>query len=404
MKILAISHLFPNLLEPRYGIFVARQLQEMSRLGADITVLVPTMWFPSVLTKFRRWKNISAHAELCTSPGLETNCVSYPRLPGNWYNRWSGLVVHQVCRRLSLKLHKCKDFDIIYATDLFPDGDAARRLAGDLQIPSACLCIGADVNITAQSSPALHEHFVKVVTDLDGTLACGKPVSDSIDRATGRKSLTVYGVVDLESFRPVADKHRIRADIGLPHGKAIFLYAGYFDERKGIVELLKAYASIAERNEDVLLVMCGDGRLMSWVRQFSVEKGIEDRLILPGQVEADKMATWMQCCDVFVLPSHTEGMPNVVMEAMACGVPVIATEVGGLPDAVGGSGGAVLIRPRCVEELQKAMDAAIESPQKRLEMSVSAREVAEKRFGVTRNANRILKYLQEVIASRKVRE
>ena len=149
MKILAISHLFPNLKEKRYGIFVARQLSEIRRLGAEITVIVPRVWCPRLLRQFDRWKNQNHKCPLCAFEGIETISVPYLRLPGNFYNRWSGLAAFRAMKTKALELHKCRKFDVIYATDFFPDGDAAVRLAGYLKLPAACLSIGVDVNITA---------------------------------------------------------------------------------------------------------------------------------------------------------------------------------------------------------------------------------------------------------------
>lgn len=404
MRILAISHLFPNLKETRYGIFVARQLSEILRLGAEITVVVPRVWCPGLLRHFDRWKNYDHKRSLCQFEGLETVSVSYLRPPGNFFNRWSGLAAFWAMKNKAIELHKSRKFDVIYATDLFPDGDAAARLAKYLKIPATCLCIGVDVNITAQSSKIIHRHFVRTAKALDGTLACGQAVADRIKAVTGRNPLCVYGVLDLQEFSPAQDKIPARKELDLPPDKTIALYAGYLTRRKGVYELLEAIHRVQKRRPDVLLVMCGAGPEEAALHRLIREKGIEQKVRMVGEVEPERMNKWMQASDLFVLASHTEGMPNVVMEAMACDLPVVATAVGGLPEAIGDCDGAILVPPENIDELEKAIVKVISDNQLRANMQTAARKRAEEQFGVNRNARLILDYLRKIVEEKQVKQ
>jgi glycosyltransferase involved in cell wall biosynthesis len=395
VKILAISHLFPNHKEKRYGIFVARQLSELNRLGAEIIVIVPRVWCPALFRRFNRWKNQDHKCPLCRFEGIKTVSVPYLRLPGNFYNRWSGLAAYRAMRNKALELHKNKKFDVIYATDFFPDGDAAVRLARHLKIPAACLCIGVDVNITAHSNKIINRHFERTAKALNGTLACGQSVADGIKAVTGENPLCVYGVLDLEEFSPVLDKIPVRKELELPLDKTIALYAGYLTKRKGVNELIEAIYRVQKEHPDILLLMCGAGPEKTTLRKLIREKGIEVRMV--GEIEPEKMNKWMQASDMFVLASHTEGMPNVVMEAMACGLPVVATAVGGLPGAIGDCDGALLIPHENINELEKAIVMIINDGQLRAQMQIAARKRAEERFGGKSNARLILNYLQKIV-------
>ena len=398
MKILAISHLFPHLKEKRYGIFVARQLSEMCRLAEEITVtvIVPRVWCPGFLRRFERWKDYDHKRSLCQFEGLESISVPYIRPPGNWYNRWSGLVVFRAMRKKALELHKKKKFDVIYATDFFPDGDAAVRLARYINVPAACLAIGADANITAHTSRIMYRHFVRTAQALDGTLACGQSVADEIDGAAGKRSLCVYGVIDLEEFSPASDKVSLRKELGLPLGKIVALYAGYLHKRKGIYEMLEAFCRIHKVEPNVLLCVCGSGVEEMRFTELVRERNMEHVIRIVGEVHPDQMNKWMKASDLFVLATHTEGMPNVVMEAMACGLPVVTTAAGGLPEAVGDCEGAILVPPRDVDKFKDAVLKVLQNEELRERMGPAARRKAQERFGVQRNARLILDYLQQV--------
>ena len=404
MRILAISHLFPNLKEKRCGIFVARQLSGIRRLGAEITVIVPRVWCPGLLRHFDRWKNQDHKSPLCPLEGIETSSIPYLRLPGNFYNRWSGLVAFRAMKNKALELHKSRKFDVIYATDFFPDGDAAVRLAQYLKIPAACLSIGVDVNITAHSSGIIYRHFVRTAKALDGTLACGQRVADGIKAVTGKNTLCIYGVLDLEEFSPVPDKSPARKELDLPLDKTIVLYAGYLTKRKGVYELLEAIYKVQKKCPDVLLVICGAGPEETALRRLIREKGIEDMVRMAGEVEPEQMNKWMQASDLFVLASHTVGMPNVVTEAMACGLPVVTTAVGGLPGAIGDCDGAILVPPENVNELEKGIVKVINDNQLRASMRIAARNRAEEQFGVKSNARLILDYLRKIVEEKKAKQ
>jgi len=403
LRILAVSHLFPNLKEARYGIFVARQLCEIRRLGAEITVMVPRVWCPGVLRHFEKWKNLDHKCPLCRFEGIETFSVPYLRPPGNFYNRWSGLAAFRAMKSKAHELHKSEKFDVIYATDFFPDGDAAARLARYLKIPTACLSIGVDVNITAHSSGNIYKHFVRTAKALDGTLACGQSVADRIKAVTGENPLCVYGVLDLDEFSPAPDKIPARKELDLPPDKTIALYAGYLTRRKGVYELLETINRVRKTCPDILLVMCGAGPEEKGLRTAIREMSLDNIVRMTGDIEPERMNKWMQASDLFVLASHTEGMPNVVTEAMACGLPVVATAVGGLPAAVGDCGGAILVPPGNIDEMEKAIVKLIKDNQLRINMGIAARKRAEEQFGGKRNARLILDYLQKIAKENKAK-
>lgn len=398
MRILAISHLFPNEVERRYGIFVSRQLSAMAAEGADITVLVPRLfcagWARRILKKPAHYNHKLA---LLDVPGLRAIRIPYIGLPGQWFNRWSGLVVYMALRKTAWRLHRQHNFDVIYASELFLNGDAGRRLSKAIDVPVACLAIGSDINVTAKATPSLGRHFQRIVTEMDGTLACGKSAADEMQRlGPKRDTLCVYGVVDLKKFAPVAEVAQIRRDLHLPIDGILVLYVGYLWNRKGLRELIEAFAKVHTQCPSTTLIICGAGNDEKSIISAADRSAARAAIRFVGGVDPCNVHRYLQASDVFVLPSYAEGMPNAVMEAMACGLPVVTTTVGGLPAALGGSEGAILVPPKDVNSLKDALMDVINNKQKRERMGRASRQLAEEDFGVQRNARKILDYLSLV--------
>ena len=193
-------------------------------------------------------------------------------------------------------------------------------------------------------------------------------------------------------------KKRVRPAAGQNHS------AGYLTKRKGVYDLVEAIYRVQKKYPDILLLMCGTGPEEAAMRKLIREKGIEHTVRMAGEVEPERMNKWMQASDLFVLASHTEGMPNVVTEAMACGLPVVATAVGGLPGAIGDCDGAILVPAENVDDLEKAIVKVINDNQLRAHMKVAARKRAEEQFGAKRNARLILDYLQKIVEEKKAKQ
>jgi len=396
MRILALSHLFPHTAEPRYGIFVARQLQAMARCGAEITLLVPRAYRPDlILHALGKQKHLSHATELLPFDGIDARPVVFPALPGLWYNSYAGAVATRAASATVRKLHRRKKFDVIYATNLYVSGDMAWRLGEQLGIPSTCLAIGSDVNDVPKNSPKLQATFDSIVRKLSGVLACGESLAKTIERLRTDDCLCVYGVVDTERFKPCDDRASLRESLQLPKDKTIFLYAGYLWKRKGLLELIRAFEQLQAHHENCHLVLCGEGEDEATIRQAAANSSQKSSIQFIGAVSPDLIDRYIQASDVFVLPSYSEGMPNAVMEAMSCGLPVVATSVGGLPAALDGCDGAILVPPREVTPLADAMVETLDEA-RRKSMGRVARAKALESFGAMHNAQRILDFLAKI--------
>jgi glycosyltransferase involved in cell wall biosynthesis len=187
----------------------------------------------------------------------------------------------------------------------------------------------------------------------------------------------------------------------LPRSGYIILFVGGLKDTKGVYEMLDAFCRVRLTIPPSILKICGTGQEYASLKAIITERRLETCVTLVGAVEADEVAKWMQASDVLILPSYSEGMPNVVMEAMACGLPVISTRVGGLPEAVGSCKGAILIEPKNVEQLEEAMVRIAKDPDLQIRMSIAARQKAVAEFGAIPNTQKIIDFVGSVISNYK---
>ena len=271
------------------------------------------------------------------------------------------------------------------------------RLSQYLGIPAIGAGIGGDVNIVPHRSLALYRHYVNLLGQLNGTVANGQRLAEKIYAAAHQKAFVLEGVVDPELFHPASNKIEVRSSLKLDPHAQILLFVGNVIREKGLYELLESFSAVLQVFPALQLKICGQG-----IENAGLQKTIKDLNIagcveMLGAVAPEKVSAWMQASDIFVFPSYREGMPNAVMEAMTCGLPVIATAVGGLPAALGQCEGAVLIEPRNVEQLTAAIKRVAGDTSLRDRMGKYARETAVQRFGAETNALKLLNYFETVI-------
>lgn len=165
---------------------------------------------------------------------------------------------------------------------------------------------------------------------------------------------------DTHIFHP-ANRDEARADLQLDPQAELILYVGNLLHTKGLRELAEAAAALFHERPRLQLILVGEGPLREELAAVAGQPHCQGRLLLPGPAEAPKVARWMAACDVFTLPSYAEGCPNVVLEALSSGRPVVGTSVGAIPDLITPDCG-VLIPPKDPLELTKALRQALDTP------------------------------------------
>lgn len=196
------------------------------------------------------------------------------------------------------------------------------------------------------------------------------------------KTILIPGVgIDLDKFqKKEPTRQEIRNKLGIPDGKIILMSVGELSKRKNHMVVVEALAWLKEY--DILYVICGDGPLKARLRVKAEELGVRDRLKLLGFRK--DIAELHKAADIFAFPSLQEGLPVAVMEAMASGLPVVASKIRGNEDLISNNQGGYLVKPKDSEQVAKAIEKMIQNPEKREKME-------------KRNLEIITKYGQETV-------
>ena len=329
MKLLLFSTLFPHAGEPTLGIFVENRLRNLMAYDPSIkvTVIAPVAWFPF------KSKVFGAYGRAASAPLKEERggvIIYHPRyivIPkiGMLLTPW---FLYRAAWRCYRKLKACSEiFDLIDAHYLFPDGVAAAQLAQKADLPFVVTARGSDVTqighisrpkqmITSSLKKA--SHVITVSENLRRDLMGMEVPAAQIS--------TLRNGVDLSRFKETgrAELRKLLPD------RPVLLFAGWLIPRKRLDIVL----SVAKLLPHVTTIIVGDGPLMQDCKDKAASYGIEERVLFYGQKRPEEMPKFYSAADVLLLPSDREGWANVLLEAMACGTPVVSRAIGGAPDLI----------------------------------------------------------------------
>lgn len=236
----------------------------------------------------------------------------------------------------------------------------------------------------------------------DAIVSCSHSVSESLsqaDPAFESRLSTIYNGTDLNRQRLVSpeEKRTRKLNAGLPIDGVVVGYAGRLVTLKGIDCLLAAAGSLIGHHPNLHFLIMGEGPLRAELQRQAISFG--DRIRFLGWRNS---SDWFPVFDILALPSASEGMPYAVLEAMGWGIPVVASDVGGLPEAVVNGQTGILVTPRSAQNLEVALDVLIRSPGMRHRMGIAARARAELIFD-SRAMARNLEELYAKLAPQRTR-
>lgn len=358
MRVLVVTKIFPSSLEPLSAPFNRQQIAHLARkCSVQVLEAIPYVPFASLLSVPSRAARLAALPARENIYGIDVTYVRQLYLPR------VGLPVAVPLYLASLLPYRepLRQADVILATWAYPDGCAAVIAARACGRKCVVKVHGTDVNVVLKTRAA-RAVAERILPMADAVVAVSRALSEELIRL-GVQQERVHVVangVDSSLFF-LRDRSSVRRELGVPERARIVLYVGRLEPQKGVVELLDSFERVRARLPDAMLVLIGDGSAIREVRARTDRWGPAAARVLGPRPHGD-VAAWMGACDVMTLPSWSEGTPNVVLEALASGRPVVATRIGGIPEVLSDERTGLLVPPRDSVALGEALFTALQHP------------------------------------------
>jgi len=329
LEILTFTTLYPSQIRPQHGIFVETRLRKLTESGAvGARVVAPCPWFPFASPRFGHYSLFARQPREEIRYGLHVDYPRYPQLPKIGMSAAPLALFASVLPVLRRQLRGGRDFDLIDAHYFYPDGVAAVLLGRALGRPVVVTARGSDLNLIAEY--AIPQGWIRwSARHADGLVAVSRGLKQRLANlgiAEERVHVLRNGV-DPALFRPT-DRDAARQALGLT--RLTLLAVGNLVRLKSHRMMVEALVDLPA----VDLVIVGEGPERAAIEALARERQVADRVRLLGHVPQDRLPDIYNAADLLLLVSTHEGWPNVLLESMACGTPVIASDVDAIADIV----------------------------------------------------------------------
>lgn len=330
LRLLTFTTLYPDSVRPNHGVFVENRLRHLIASGmATSEVVAPVPYFPSAQSRFGKWADYAKIPPLETRHGVLVHHPRYPVIPRIGMSIAPLLMYAALLPVLRRLLAQRPAFDAIDAHYMYPDGVAAAWLARHFGLPVAVTSRGTDVNlIPAHRVPRLL--IRRAIAEADALIAVSAALKAAVVTlgAPEKKVTVLRNGVAINLFHPPDDRPALRRMLGL--SRPTLLSVGYLVERKGHHRTIEAMEQLPE----FALLIAGDGPERPKLEAQVARLGLQDRVHLLGARPHAELPPLYGAADAMVLASSREGWANVLLESMACGTPVVASNIWGNPEVV----------------------------------------------------------------------
>jgi len=356
VRLLVFSTLYPNAVHPHHGIFVENRLRHLlAESGYAARVVAPVPWFPFAGDRFGSYAGYARVPREELRHGVEVWHPRYPAIPKVGMNAAPFLLYAAARRSLRALLREGGDFDLIDAHYFYPDGVAAALLAREFGKPFVVTGRGTDLNLIPRH--ALPRRLIRwTARQAAGVVTVCEALREDL-AALGIPKEEIRALrngVDLEMFRrDPAGARDLRARVGSEG--PLLLSVGHLIPRKGHDLAIRALEALPTAH----LLIAGCGPEEGALRRLTSALGVSARVHFLGALPHAELKAAYSAADLLVLASSREGWPNVLLESLACGTPVVATAVNGSPEVVRDRVAGRIVSQRTPAALAGAIEAVL---------------------------------------------
>jgi len=400
MKILTFTTLYPNRMQPLLGVFIRERIRHMSNL-CEVRVVAPVILPPPkegwIDDTKKCWRNILSIPREEKQSGLvvyHPRIFHFPKI-GVYF---SGFYYFLYTYFTILRIKKEYAFDIIDAHWAYPDGLAAVIVGKMLGIPVVISCRGSDVNLYLDL-PVLKSLVSFALKQCSGIIAVSESLKDKVQSIgiNKEKIEVIANGVDVNSFynMPTED---IRRKLGVSLNNKTILSIGHLIERKGFHHIIDAMDILVNKQgvEDLSLIIVGEGVYRTELEKKIKNYSLSNHVDLVGAKNFNEIPMWHNVADVFCLASSREGWPNVLFESLACGNPVVATDVWGNPEVITSDDYGILVKNQTGAGLAEALDKALKKKWDRKKIISYAQDNTWDKVGL-----KVFNYFTKIISSKE---
>ncbi len=375
-RLIVFTTLFPHPGQPNAGVFIR---ERMFRVGQHLPLVVvaPVPWFPfqGLIRKFKPHFRPEAPREE-EQQGFKVYHPRFFSIPG-LLKFMDGLFMALGSYTLMVRLKREFHFNVIDAHFAYPDGYAAAVLKRWLGVKATITLRGTEVPHSKTKLRRLL--LIKALKEADQIFSVSNSLKQHAIRLgiPGNKIQVVGNGVDTKKFFPL-DKEKVRDELGIPQDAKVLITVGGLCERKGFHRVLKVIPELLTRHDNLHYFIVGgpsaEGDWTEKLKQMVTDLKLEMRVQFLGTLPSDQIKKPLSAADVFVLSTRNEGWANVILEAMACGLPVVATDVGGNAEVVSKETLGSIVSFDDDDALQQAISKWLESPVNREVVSLYVSE------------------------------
>lgn len=388
MNILVLTTLYPNNVQHRHGVFIENRVKELVKRypEAKVKVIAPVPYFPSWLPikEYKQYRDVALQE---TRADIEVFHPKYFVIPKVGMN----ITPHFLYRTCLASIAEIQEegfsIDVIDCHYFYPDGVVASWVGVKLGIPVMVTARGSDINVIPDN-PIAKKRIIKALTDIQASAAVSQALADEMVKLAplAKQPILLRNAVDLDLFHPQAKA--LQMPFKLNDGDKLILSVGNLIELKGHHLVIDALVLLPHIN----LIIIGDGILKDKLQQQVKKLKLADRVHFTGNIQQSELPGYYASADALVLASSREGMPNVLLESIACGTPVIATDVGGSKEVIDSPEVGELLSDRSSESIVKALKLVLSK-----DLNKDERQFFSQRYGWQTTTEQQYRLLNEIV-------